>query len=61
MYRSFAYMMLNTPDVAEKLRTAAEQCTGGAIHVVIRPMDAQDPSGHRSLEELAKFSNVEFK
>ena len=59
--RSLAYLMLNTPDVAQKLRQAAEQCAGGTVQVRLLPMDSQTPSEHRSLEELARFDNVEFK
>lgn len=61
MERSLAYLMLNTPDVAQKLKQAAEQCVGGAVQVRLLPMESQTPSEHRSLEELARFGNVEFK
>ena len=61
MDRSLAYMMLNTPEVAETLKRAAEPLAGGSVRVRIEPMDPSEPSELRSLEELSRFSNVEFK
>ncbi len=61
MERKLAYLMLNTPDVAQKLRQAAEQCAGGSVQVKIVPMESGAPSQHRSLEELTRFGNVEIK
>ena len=61
MDRSLAYMMLNTPEVAETLKRAAEPLAGGSVRVRIEPMDPSEPTELRSLEELSRFSNVEFK
>ena len=61
MDRSLAYMMLNTPDVSETLRRAAEQLTGGSVQVRIEPMEPSEQTQLRSLEELSRFGNVEFK
>ena len=61
MDRSLAYMMLNTPDVSETLRKAAEQLTGGSVQVRIEPMEPSEQTQLRSLEELSRFGNVEFK
>ena len=61
MDRSLAYMMLNTPEVAETLKRAAEPLAGGSVRVRIEPMEPSEPTELRSLEELSRFSNVEFK
>ena len=61
MDRTLAYMMLNTPEVAETLKRAAEPLAGGSVRVRIEPMDPSEPTELRSLEELSRFSNVEFK
>ena len=37
------------------------QPDGGSVRVRIEPMDPSEPSELRSLEELSRFSNVEFK
>ena len=61
MDRSLAYMMLNTPEVAATLKKAAEPLAGGSVQVRIEPMESSEPTQLRSLEELSRFSNVEFK
>ena len=59
--RSLAYMMLNTPEVAATLKKAAEPLAGGSVQVRIEPMESSEPTQLRSLEELSRFGNVEFK
>ena len=59
--RSLAYMLLNTPEIADKLRRAAESVAGGTIAVRLLPMEPQETGERRSLEELARFENVEFQ
>ena len=61
MDRSLAYMMLGTPEVAATLKKAAEPLTGGSVQVRIEPMESTEPTQLRSLEELSRFGNVEFK
>ena len=61
MDRSLAYMMLNTPEVAAILKQASEALTGGSVQVRIEPMEPSDQTQLRSLEELSRFGNVEFK
>ena len=61
MDRSLAYMMLNTPEVASLLKQAAEPLAGGSVRVRIEPMEPSEPTQLRSLEELSRFGNVEFK
>ena len=61
MDRSLAYMMLNTPEVAAALKKAAEPLAGGSVQVRIEPMESTEPTQLRSLEELSRFGNVEFK
>ena len=61
MDRSLAYMMLNTPEVAALLKQAAEPLAGGSVTVRIEPMESAEPTQLRSLEELSRFGNVEFK
>ena len=61
MDRSLAYLMLNTPEVAATLKKAAEPLTGGTVRVRIEPMESNEPTQLRSLEELSRFGNVEFK
>ena len=60
MDRALAYMMLNTPETAQKLRQAARAC-GCELDVRIVPSETQAQTELRSLEELARFENVEFK
>ena len=61
MDRALAFMTLNTPETEQRLRQAAMQLTGGEVTVRIVPMESQAPTERRSLEELARFDNVEFK
>ena len=61
MDRSLAYLMLNTPEVAATLKKAAEPLAGGTVRVRIEPMESNEPTQLRSLEELSRFGNVEFK
>ena len=61
MDRSLAYLMLNTPEVAATLKKAAEPLAGGSVRVRIEPMESNEPTQLRSLEELSRFGNVEFK
>ena len=60
MDRALAYMVLNTPETVQKLRQAANAC-GSTVDVRIVPSEAQAQTERRSLEELARFENVEFK
>ena len=60
MDRALAYMVLNTPETVQKLRQAANAC-GSTVDVRIVPSEAQAQTERRSLEELARIENVEFK
>ena len=49
------------PEVASLLKQAAEPLAGGSVRVRIEPMEPSEPTQLRSLEELSRFGNVEFK
>ncbi len=57
----FAFMMLGTPAMEEKLRTAAQQALGKAVHVQSRKATKKGGSNQRSLEELTRFDIVSFE
>ena len=57
----FAFMMLGTPAMEEKLRTAAQQALGRAVRIQSRKATKKGGSSQRSLEELTRFDIVSFE
>ena len=56
--KSFAAHLFNTPTMVEQIREAAARCTGRPMRVEMSEMDAREQINQRSIDELARFSNV---
>ncbi len=57
----FAFMMLGTPAMEEKLRTAAKTALGRDLRVHVQKATKKAGSNQRSLEELTRFDIVSFE